>query len=315
MIAEEGRQHALGNGLQHRLIVLGKLLRMAGSSPQAGGDEALRLGGREQEEPQAAAVIIRDGGQPGPAFPHQVGIRPDGFAQGLETGERLDIPLMIAGVIAGDGIQAEAVHFHIREPEMQDVFDLLPYLLIVQVQIGHAAAGKALLIIPIRPLQRRKTSFSLLLEIVIGNIGAFLSRAQRLAGCQEPGMPGGGMVDGQIDDQLDPCAMRLFNQRPHILQRSVFRVDGAVIRHIVLMIGRAGHDGQEPQAVIPHIPDIIQSFRQAVQIADPVPVAVLIGSYKDLIPVMVLRQTGQDGKRRQDAQQDAKKPFHFTSPR
>ena len=46
-----------------------------------------------------------------------------------------------------------------------------------------------------------------------------------------------------------------------------------------------------------------------------VAVGILIGAHENLIPVVAFRQARQDGKRSQNAEQEADNLFHVTSPR
>ena len=74
------------------------------------------------------------------------------------------------------------------------------------------------------------------------------------------------------------------------------------------MIARRGHDGHEPQPSAAESADIVELFRDAPQISEPVAVAVAKRAHKDLIPVdRQLRPFGQADRteaQQQDQTQD-----------
>ena len=93
------------------------------------------------------------------------------------------------------------------------------------------------------------------------------------------------MVEHHVDNDLDAARMALGNERAHILHRTVFRVDGLVVSHVIFVIAGTGHDGHEPDTVIAHILDVVELRDYALQVADAVAVRILVGAHEDFVPV------------------------------
>ena len=92
-----------------------------------------------------------------------------------------------------------------------------------------------------------------------------------------------------------------------VLQGAKVRVNPIVVGNVVLVIGGAGKNGGEPQALDPqtgfgkHIPvvEIVQSLEDSRQVSLAVSVGIGKGANEDLIehPVVVVRFVGDNGNR------------------
>ena len=78
--------------------------------------------------------------------------------------------------------------------------------------------------------------------------------------------------------------MGLRNQRVKIRQRSVFRIDVAIIRHVItkILLWRR-KERADPDGVNAQIGDIIQSGDDPLQVADTIAVGILKRPWIDLI--------------------------------
>ena len=314
MIAQEGRPHALRNGLLQ--FADGLHIGCGGlAGAQRRGDVPLRLGHGEQEEAvHAARIVFRNRVQPRPDLAHQIAAGLELLGGLLQPGEEGDVLRRVRGEVAGHRVQAEAVHPHLLQPKGHDGADFLLHSGAGQVQVGHASAGKLLLIIPVRAGHGHHLGAVLMAEAVVIHIGAaFVPLPQGVAGGGEPGVPGGGMIDGQVDDDAHVPPVAGLHQGAHVLQGAVLRIDGPVIRHIVLVIAGAWHHGHEPQSVVAQAADVVQPGEQPGQVAHAVAVGILIGIHENLVPVeMHIRFLGQGHAGRKAAQghEQAKQPFH-----
>ncbi len=92
------------------------------------------------------------------------------------------------------------------------------------------------------------------------------------------------MVDHQVDDQLHAPLVDALKHAVKVLHGAEFRVDPPVIGNIVpvVIVGR-GIEGGDPDHVHAQVFQIVQPFRDAVQIADAVPVRILKGAGINLI--------------------------------
>ena len=97
----------------------------------------------------------------------------------------------------------------------------------------------------------------------------------------------GGVVDGEIHDDPDAPLMGGGQKGAEILHRPVLGIDAVIVRDVVFVVAGGGHDRHEPDAVAAQIPDIVQLFREAVEIAHAVAVAVGEGPDEHLVPLPV----------------------------
>ena len=294
MVAQERRQHAAFRQQVEGGLQPGDEVLSIGAAAQDGlDDEALRLGGREEEEAVHGGLpVLRQGALAYPGLTHHIGAGLGSLAHGLDLVQGGDVFLYVRGVEGGHRIQAESVHIHVRQPEGDDVLQLRQHSLVVQVQIGHAAAGELLLVMPVGAGDLHIfVARGCLGEAVIVQVRAVqLALLNGLHRRQEPGVPRGGVIHRQVDDDPDTPLMAFLHQRAEVIHRAILGIDGLVVRHVVLMVGRGGHDGHEPDAGVAHVGDVIQTLAHAVEIADAVAVGILIGVDEDLVPVVGVAQ-------------------------
>ena len=244
------------------------------------GHVARCLRHREGEKAvRAAAAVIGDGVQILPAFAHDKAILPDAARRVAQPGKERLVFFAAAGVVAGHRVQAEAVHAHVQ-PVAQDALDFCAHLGAIEVEVGHGGNKAAFVIASVR--QRGIAALRLGLKVVVLPVG----RRIALAGALEPGMLVGGVVDHQVDDHADAQLMRPCQKRLKIFQGAVFGMDVVVVGHVVFVVTGGGMDGHEPDAAKAHGVDVIQLFRQPLEIPDAVAVAVGKGIDENLVPVV-----------------------------
>lgn len=97
-----------------------------------------------------------------------------------------------------------------------------------------------------------------------------------LAGLLEPGVLIGGVVDDQVADDAHAAVVRRAQHLDHVAQSAQARVDVVVVGDVVAVvrIGR-GIERHQPQAGHTELGQIVDAVRQALQVTDPVAVAVL----------------------------------------
>ena len=318
MVGEEGRVNGVRRSFVKPGVVLGQVVGYAhaASVQRPLKEHTLLVGSGEVEQAVDAALVERHHGLLRvPHLAHQVALRVvrlRGFAQ---EADKLRAGPAGAGVVAGHGIQTEALHA-VALPEGDDARKLLTHVLAVQVQVGHVIAEGAL-IVPVGV--RDHIGAAALGEVVPGQVRAVRARAQRLTGGLEPGMLGGGVVDHQIQHHRDAPRLAGRHQLVEVLQRAELRRHSAVIQHIVVVIAGGGVDGRQPEAAHAQGFDVIQPADDALQITDAVPVGVREGAHEDLIgdaggcgrSLTFLRQgaAAQQHQYGQQASQPAHQPF------
>src|SRR5947199_517731 len=83
--------------------------------------------------------------------------------------------------------------------------------------------------------------------------------------------------------------MSLGQKETEIAQRAVVGVDGGVVGDVVtLVLQRRGTEGKEPNSSNAEVCDVIEFFRQAAKISDPVAVAVVVRADVDFVDDRVL---------------------------
>ena len=195
----------------------------------------------------------------------------------------------------GDHVLAESVDPHVQ-PEPHDVLDLFADLRIVHIQI-RLLPGKNMqvILLPLRIVLPRQP-----LELAVPVVGrqARLPLPQGippdvvvavrivlpLAALQEPGVFVGRVVDHQVQEHLESQLMGAVQDLLKLFERSVVRVDVPVVGNVIAVVRVRGRkDRAEPDPVDPEVPDVLQFVIDAVQIADPVAVAVAEAPDPDLI--------------------------------
>ena len=92
----------------------------------------------------------------------------------------------------------------------------------------------------------------------------------------------GGVVDGQIQNDLDIALVAKGNELLQILLGAEPPVDGVVVLGIVLMVGGGGEDGGEPDALDSQaltrvdiaVVEVVEAVDDAPQVSDTVAVGV-----------------------------------------
>ena len=118
---------------------------------------------------------------------------------------------------------------------------------------------------------------------------AIIRAIRRLRICEgflEPFMLIGRVIEGHVQDDAHVTLMSFLQQRLQIIQRSVMRMDGSVIRDVIAMIGGRRKNRHEPKdvdfkilvGVRLSIVQIVQLLHYAFQVA--VPLAVMIAVEK-----------------------------------
>ena len=103
-------------------------------------------------------------------------------------------------------------------------------------------------------------------------------------GLPEPGVVGAGVVHHQIQYHPDAPLPAGCQQGLHVLHGAVVRIDGAVVRYIVLVVRGAGMHRHQPDAIHAQLLQIVQSLHNPTQVADAVSVGIPEGVDEDLIP-------------------------------
>ena len=270
MIAQEGGIDVIGVGTQICLI---RLLQGGGIGGNSAGitratdhrgDLAVGIAeGKIKQAGDAAFVIL---GQLLEAFPnlcHQISIRLQGGSSLLDPAENLHILGGVAGNEFLGSIQTEAGHTLV-EPEGHDVLDLRPDCFAVQIHIGHIIV-KLAFVIPVGAGHFAVTAAGFFAEEVIIQIGAVsrigfrtIQTLQIFHRHLEPCMLGTGMVQHQVDDDMDVPLLALRHEVVKILHGTVLGIDGIVIGYIILMVRGAGMNGHQPDALDSQVLQIVQ---------------------------------------------------------
>ena len=156
------------------------------------------------------------------------------------------------------------------EPEAEDPFELGADLVVPPVEIGlldrelvEVVALAAGVVLPRRlagedrpPVVRDRVRP----DVVLGTIG-------------EPRVAVRGVVRNQIQPGLDPPALRLGDQAVEVGERAELGVDVEVVGDVVAPVDvRRRERRAHPQAVDPEPGEVIESGREAGEVADPVTV-------------------------------------------
>src|SRR6202163_578358 len=84
------------------------------------------------------------------------------------------------------------------------------------------------------------------------------------------------VVDDQFGEDADSALVRRGDELADVLERSVRLVDADVVRDVVAVVAqRRGEERQQPQRGDSEAGQIIESRREAANVADPVAVRVL----------------------------------------
>ena len=333
MVGDEEDIHGLRvDGADVLLVVLQVVRQGIDVAAQGGGgDQPVHLGGGEMEAVEGLQVLIGDG-VPIPDLR-------DGVDMGIDFLQLLHVPfpegraLLIVPVIdVLRGVEAEAVDAQVQ-PVGRYVHGRLPDLFIVIIQLRHAFGEVALI-----EVARPEGTFEAAAaghRIVLAEPGVVIvilvAGVVHLVGGFEIGEPPvihGGVVQGQVQDQLHVPLMAQGDELLQVLQGAEGRVNPVKIRDVILMIGRGEEDGRQPDASdaqagagfrVPVV-QVIHTVDDAPEVAGAVPVGIGKGSDEDFIknPVIVfhiqaLSFRGGAGAQQRQRQQTQNKPFHAYS--
>ena len=261
------------------------------------GDNPRGAGELEIEKAvNAAGVVLGVGGQPFPRLAHQVGAGLRGLYIVVDPGEHLHVFVHRAGVELLHRVQPEAARA-LLQPEIHHRLKFPSEGLALKIHIGHPAPENALIIVIAGAHLVPGAGFWVPLDkVIVFVVGAFRGgrllllpqRLQIIAGGGEPRVLRGGVVEHQVDDQLDPPLLTLRRQPLKVGHGAVFRVDVQVVLHIVFMVGARRHHRHQPDPVEAQLLDIVQLGDDALEIAHPVAVAVAEGVDENFIPGAVV---------------------------
>ncbi len=206
----------------------------------------------------------------------------------------------------GHGVEPEAVHSHLRQPEAGDVARLLAHGGSFVVQVGHPAPEDGVVVLVAqrglvphvlapRPLRRRLARRE--------PEPAAMGRRRIAERLLEVRVLARRMVQHEVHQHADAALVRLGHQPLEIGVGTVVRLDLVVVGHVVAVIaGRLGHRHQ-PEAAraqiragarIPVV-DVVERLGESVEVADPVTVAVAEGADEDLVAGRSLRPSSGGG--------------------
>src|SRR5581483_10170099 len=118
---------------------------------------------------------------------------------------------------------------------------------------------------------------------------AFRGTRRTRTGSLKPGMLVGRVVDHQLDHDLQAPLVRGLQESPKIVEGSIARVYGDVVRDIVTVIPERGREeGKKPETGYAEVGEVIQFLNQAGEIPDSVVVAVVERSDVQLINYRIL---------------------------
>ena len=293
MVGIERRIHIIGIGCregflgtEHRLHII----LCAVSVVQNRTDDAFGIRKREvKQRIDPAFIEDRDGPSISPGFSHDIAVRFDLFAGIGEPAHEIHIGFRIAGIVACDRIESEAVCPFVQ-PEGDDFFDLIAYSFICKIEIRHLGPEACLIV----PAGSGKLRIAILLrigeEIIIriradSCVGYTSGRKRAVigSGFLEPGMPGSGMVYRKIQEYAHSPFVTVLQECFIVFHCSKLRINRTVVLHIVFVIRIGRMDRGQPELIKAKILNVIKLGADPVEIPDPVPVGVTERIDKDLI--------------------------------
>ena len=239
-------------------------------------------------------------------------------------------------------VKAEPVHTQVQV-EFRDVQHFLPDRFGIKVQFRHRAGEIVLHPDAARQFfHKAPAGRRLLIRSDAGvKIIARSGRVVHRTGIQEtpvPDMLAAGVVQGQVQDDLHIPPVAGFHQLPQVIHRPESRINGVIIHHVILVVGRGFEDRRQPDPLhsqalsgrrIPVV-QVIHPVDDSPQVPCPVFVGVGKRTDKDLVkyPVVVhnipsvikgqaLRRAGSRQQRQcqdQDGRDHRGPLFHADSP-
>ncbi len=176
-----------------------------------------------------------------------------------------------------DHVHAEPVDSAVQPPVHHRV-DRRPDVRVLPVEVGLLAREQVQVVLvgggvelPGRPGEPRAPVVGLGAPPVPVALRVGATRARG----GEPGVLVGGVVDHEVEDQLDPARVGAGQQRVEVGEGAERRIDVAVVGDVVAgVVLRRRIDGGEPDHVNAEGGDVVEPRRDAGQVADAVPVGV-----------------------------------------
>ena len=203
----------------------------------------------------------------------------------LELGVRRIVAIGRAVAVDGvHGVEPEAVHAAV-EPETRDIHHRLAHRRVgmVQVRLARQEIVKVILLaarLPApgaatekgQPVGRRRA-----VRLGIGPVEPVgLVVVARLPAFDKPAMLLRAMGRHDVDHQLHAEIMDPLDHGVEIVQRPVFRIDRAIVGHVIAeILLRRGEERADPDRIDAEIGDIGQPRGDARQIADAIAVRIL----------------------------------------
>ena len=208
--------------------------------------------GEVKERVDATGIELRDGCAVRPGFSHQIAVWVDAPARLDQESHEVDVCPWVACYVGGHGIQAEPVHALVQ-PKLHDVANLGTDHLVAQIEVGHLVP-KPRLVVPRRSLQWHKPVKLHSRKDVVPHVRAVLKdgvligwqRTQVFRCRAEPWVRVGGVVEHEIHQNAHPAFVAFLKQGLVIRHSSKGRIDGAVVVHVILVVGGRRVHGSEP---------------------------------------------------------------------
>ena len=307
MVCNERDEHRVAVRAGNRGEVFFDILRQLADVARfcRDGEQTAGLRGREIKTVGGGVIPVGDA-VPVPDFRDRVHI-------GIFGAERVEIFLPV-----GDACVVVSVIYVLRRIETEAVDAAVEVVSrnfqalfthggIFKVELRHAAVEIAF-IIDIRAGKRgerasRRCGLALLVIAVeiIERIGRIVVSV-RTCKVSEPFVRSCGMVDRQIEDQLDAARVAQRDQLIQILLRAELRIDLVIIGNVIFMIGRRGKNRRQPDpfdaegfsGIRIAVVQVIHTVDDAPKIADAVVVGIGERADKDLVedPCVVRRGNG-----------------------
>ncbi len=207
------------------------------------------------------------------------------------------VVLQFAGTVGEEvtrGVETEAIHTA-GEPLSGDALHLPAHGGLLVVEIRHAAPEDAVVILAVLVVAVPDGTVAPGLGPA-GIVGApdvpvAVDRIRRGGRVLEPGVLVAGVIDDEVEDDLDPPLVGRGQEAVEVLVGAVVGLDLLVIDRVVAVIARGGEDGHQPESVHSEIGvglgiavvEVVQLGRQSLEIADAIGVGIREAADEDLV--------------------------------
>ncbi len=178
----------------------------------------------------------------------------------------------------GDDVHAEAVDALVQ-PEAHLVVDRAAHGGVVPVEVA-LLGGEAVQVVlthalHVGPCRAAEAGAPVVGDLVSPDVVVVVGVASALAGFLEPNVLVGGVVDHQVEDDLEPLLVRLGQKRVEVGHRAQRGLNGAVVGDVVAVVHlRGGEDRVQPDDVHAQLGQVVEFLADAVEVADAVAVGV-----------------------------------------